>query len=74
MIQLGELSRCINITKSIPEKMYQYLNTLGPRQNGCNFADGIFECNFLNENVWISIKISLKILSKGPVNNISALV
>ena len=28
-----------------------YPNTLGPRQNGQHFADGIFRCIFLNENV-----------------------
>ena len=34
-----------------------YLNTLRPRQNGRHFPDDIFKCIFLNENVWISIKI-----------------
>ena len=29
---------------------------------------------FLNENVWIPIKISLKFIIKGPINNIPALV
>ena len=29
---------------------------------------------FLNENVWISIKISLKFVHKGPIHNIPALV
>ena len=29
---------------------------------------------FFNENVWISIKISLKFVPKGPINNIPALV
>ena len=33
-----------------------------------------FKCNFLNENVWIPIKISLKFVPKGPINNIPALV
>ena len=28
----------------------------------------------MNENVWISIKISLKFVPKGPINNIPALV
>ena len=50
------------------------LNTLRPRQNGRHFADDIFKCIFLNENVWISIKISLKFVPKGPINNIPALV
>ena len=31
------------------------INTLRLRQNGRHFPDGIFECIFLNENVWISI-------------------
>ena len=51
-----------------------WLNTLRPTQNGRHFPDGIFKCIFLNENVWISIKISLKFASKGPINNIPALV
>ena len=50
------------------------INTLRPRQNGRHFADNIFKCIFLNENVWIPIKISLKFVPKGPVNNIPALV
>ena len=50
------------------------LNTLRPRQNGLHFADDIFKCIFLNENVWIPIKISLKFVPKRPVNNIPALV
>ena len=50
------------------------LNTLRPRQNGRRFPDDIFKCIFLNENVWISIKISLKFVPKGPINNIPALV
>ena len=49
-------------------------NTLRERQNGRNLADDIFKCIFLNENVWIPIKISLKFVRKGPINNIPALV
>ena len=49
------------------------LNMLKPRQNGRHFAD-IFKCIFLNENVLILIKISLKFVTKGPINNIPALV
>ena len=50
------------------------LNTLRPRQNGRHFADDTFKCILLNENVGISIKISLKFVPKGPINNIPALV
>ena len=51
-----------------------FINTLRPRQNGRHFADDIFKRIFLNENIWISIKISLKFVPKGSINNISALV
>ena len=50
------------------------LNTLRLRQNGRHFADAIFKCIFLNENVWILIKISLKFVPRGPINYIPALV
>ena len=49
-------------------------NTLRPRQSGRHFPDDIFKCIFLNESIWISIGISLKSVSKGPFNNIPALV
>ena len=49
-------------------------NTLRPRQNGHHFADDIFKCIFLNENVWISIKSSLKFVPGSLINNIPALV
>ena len=50
------------------------VNTLRPRQNGRHFADDIFKWIFLNENAWIPIKISLKFVPQGPINNIPALV
>ena len=48
--------------------------TLRPRQNGRHFPVDIFKCISLNENLWISIKISLKFVPKGPINKIPALV
>ena len=33
----------------------------------------VFQYIFLNENVWISIKISLKFVPEGPINIIPAL-
>ena len=50
------------------------INTLRPRQNERHFADDILKCIFLNENVSIAIKISLKFVPKGPINNIPPLV
>ena len=52
----------------------QELNTLTPRQNGRHFTDDTFKRILLNENVRTSIKISLKFVPKGPINNIVALV
>ena len=49
-------------------------NTLRPRQNGRHFPDDIFKCIFLNEYVWILIKISPIFFLKVRVNNILALV
>ena len=50
------------------------LNTLRPRQNGRRFADDTFKRIFLNENVRISSKISLKFVPKGLIDNNPALV
>ena len=50
------------------------VNTLRPRRNGQYFTDDIFKLIFFNENVQISIKISLKFVPNGPINNIPSLV
>ena len=50
------------------------LNTLRPKQDGRRFADDTFKRIFLNENVRISIKISMTFVPKGVNNNIPALV
>ena len=39
-----------------------------------SLADDIFKCIFFNENVRISIKISLKFVPKGQIDNKSAIV
>ena len=50
------------------------LNTLRLNTNGRHFPDDIYRWIFLNENVWISIKISLRFVPWRPINNILALV
>ena len=50
------------------------INPLRPRQNGRHFADDTLNRIFLNEILRISVKISLKFVPKGPINNIPALV
>ena len=51
-----------------------YCNTLRLRQNDLHFADDIFKCILLNENVSLLLKISLTFVPKGPNNNIPSLV
>ena len=53
---------------------FHVFNILRPKQIGHHFADDVFKCIFLNENVWIAIKISLTFVPKGPINNIPALI
>ena len=51
-----------------------YITILRPRQNGLHFPENISKCIFLNENVWISLKISLMLLTRVWFNNTPALV
>ena len=50
------------------------ITTLRPRQNGRHFPDDIFNGIFMNENVLISLEISLKFVPRHLINNIPALV
>ena len=52
----------------------QFVITLRQMQNGHRFAEGTLKHIFLNENVIILNKISLKFVPKGPFNNLPALV
>ena len=63
---------CDNCWVSLMSKA-QLFNTFRQSQNYCHFAD-ILKWIFLNENVWISLKISSKFVSKVQINNIPALV
>ena len=50
------------------------INTHTPGQNGHYFADDISRCIFVNEKFCILIKISLKFVPNGPIDNNPALV
>ena len=63
-----------NAASSVASTISWFINILRPRQNGRHFPDGIFKWISLNEDVWISINISLKFVSRGPINNIPTLV
>ena len=54
--------------------MIHHLQLIDTETNGRHFPDDIFKCIFLNENVLISIKISLKFVPQGQINNIPPLV
>ena len=45
------------------------LNTLTPKQNDHHFVDNIFKFTLMNEKIWVSIEMSLKIFTDGPINN-----
>ena len=49
-------------------------NTPRPQQDGCQFANHILKCIFLNENVCSLIEMSLKFIPRGSVDNMSALI
>ena len=44
-----------------------------PKQNDRHNPDKVFKCIFANENIWISIKNSLKFVFDFQINNIPAL-
>ena len=51
-----------------------FFNTLRLRHNGRCFTEDVFKCIFLPENVWNLIKVSLRFVPKGPINNSPALI
>ena len=72
-IALLELLLCDQLEKENTSKT-NIFNSLRPRPNRRRFADDIFKRIFLNENEWISPRISLKFVPKVRINNIPALV
>ena len=76
---INHVTNCVSVSDVINksgqvQRCYWLINTLRPRRNEQHFADDIFKRIFFNENVWIAIKISLKFVPKGPIDNITALV
>ena len=50
------------------------VNSFPPGQNGLLFADDIFRCICVNDKLCILIKISLKFVPDGPIDNKAALI
>ena len=65
---LCEWLKCLDV-----QLFCSVVNSLRPKQHGHQFPDDIFECIFMNENVWI-FKFLLKIVPDGPIKNTLALV
>ena len=63
-----------SIFNQLPDKSMDECNTLMSDQNGRHLADNSFNYIFLNKNLCILIKISLKCISKGPINHKSAMI
>ena len=61
--------QCLRKSQNMLQRTYH----IEAEKNGCHFPD-IFKCIFLNETSRNLIKISLKFVPKGPINNIPALV
>ena len=59
---------------ALVETNTQAFNTLRLRQNGRHFPDDIFKWISMNENFWISNKISLKYVPLGLIDNIATLI
>ena len=72
---IGSLGTILSeILIKIPTFPFKKMHLKIRRQDGRHFPDNIFKCIFLNENVWILIKISPKFVPKGPIDNKPALV
>ena len=66
----------LEIEKGTSYHIYIYIlpELISPWANGQHFTEDMFKHIFLNENLCILIKISLKFVPKGPIDNKSALV
>ena len=60
---------CVQFTFSWVYGVVQRTKSSPPEQNGHHFADDIFKCIFMNEKFCISIRISLKFVPEGPIDN-----
>ena len=64
----------VDVTDKTAVQTYDAINSSLPGQNGRHFADVIFRCILVNEKFCILIKISLKFVPKGLIDNNPALV
>ena len=72
-ICLGSGASLVHATEFVPYSVI-FLTHLPLDKMAAILADNIFKHIFLNENIRISIKISLKFVPKGLIDNTSALI
>ena len=53
---------------------HAHFNSSPPGQNGRHIPDENFKCIFMNERFYVLIRVSLKFVPKGPINNIPVLI
>ena len=70
----GHASTITKLRLQCDRKGYISFNSSPPGQNGRYLTDDVFKCIFLNEKFCILIKISLKFVPKGQIDNNPALV
>ena len=68
--QIGPFSALIDYCASNSPATGEFSSQKPVMRNGRHFADDNFKCIFFNENSWNPIKISLKFVPKGLINNI----
>ena len=74
LLRIQDMMFWKNISASAAGWKTQWFNTLRPRQNGRHFADDIFKHIFSNENIHILVKILLKFVPMGQIDNKPSLV
>ena len=67
-------ARQLSATRLLWQTVWVALSDLSLDKMAAILADDIFKCISVNEKYFILIKISLKFVPKGPINNIPALV
>ena len=70
-VDYNDSAVCVNINNKHARTC---IDTLRPRQHDRHFSRRHFQMHFLLWNLWISMKISLKVVPKGPFDNILLLV
>ena len=71
---VGTLSTADLLAQWWPNLLNMWLTNLPPGQNGRHFADNFLRWIFMNEKFYILMKILLKFVPKGPIDNSLALV